>query len=55
MHILTEKYIQKTIPWLTLKMQTLHFYNGIYFAWEKTHVPPNAGCEIQLFVGMLSL
>jgi len=24
-------------------MTTLHVYNGIYYAWEKTPVPPNAG------------
>jgi len=28
-------------------MKTLHFYNGIYYAWEKEPVPPNAGSEIQ--------
>ena len=45
------KYINYTHPkW---KLNTV--YNGIYYAWEKTPVPPNAGDEIQSFEGMLKL
>jgi len=35
-------------------MKTLHFYNGIYYALEKTPVPPNAGSGIQSFVRILN-
>ena len=33
-------------------MKTLHFYNRIHYAWEKTPVPPN--CVIQSFVEVLN-
>ena len=33
-------------------MKTVHVYNGINYAWEKTTpVPFNAGSEIQSFAG----
>ena len=31
------------------KMKTLYVYNGVYYAWEKTPAPPNAGSGIQSF------
>jgi len=34
-------------------MKTLQVYNGIYYAWEKTPVPPNAESGIQSCVGVL--
>ena len=36
------------------KMKCLHRYNGIYYTWEKTPEPPNAGNEIQSFVGIFN-
>ena len=30
-------------------MKTLHVYNGIYYAWNKTPAPPSAGSGIQSF------
>jgi len=35
-------------------MKTLHVYYGIYYAWEKTPVPPNSGSDIQSIVGVLN-
>ena len=35
-------------------MKTFNIYNGIYYALEKTSVPPNAGGGIQSCVGMLN-
>ena len=35
------------------KNENFALFNGIYYAWEKTTVPPNVGSEIQSFIGML--
>ena len=35
-------------------MKTLHFYHGIYYAWEKNTNTPNAGTGIQSYVRVLN-
>ena len=41
--------------WHSPQMKTSYLYNGIYYEWENTPIPPNAGSGIQSYVSFFKL